>query len=47
MQFSVIQNAFGNTDKMTEYTTHIGSGLFACFGGVRQGEHLGQRLFEG
>lgn len=47
MQFSVIQNAFGNTDKMTEYTTHIGSGLFACFGGVKEGEYLGQRLFEG
>lgn len=46
MQFSVIQNAFGNTDKMTEYTTHIGSGLFACFGGVDQGEYLGQKLFE-
>lgn len=45
-QFSVIQNAFGNTDKMTEYTTHIGSGLFACFGGIAQGEYLGQRLFE-
>ncbi|OBX50861.1 iron uptake transporter deferrochelatase/peroxidase subunit [Moraxella nonliquefaciens] len=46
MQFSVIQNAFGNTDKMTEYTTHIGSGLFACFGGVKEGEYLGQKLFE-
>lgn len=46
MQFSAIQNAFGNTDKMTEYTTHIGSGLFACFGGIKQGEYLGQKLFE-
>lgn len=45
-QFIVIQNAFGNTDKMTEYTTHIGSGLFACFGGVAQGGYLGQHLFE-
>ena len=46
-QFSVIQNAFGNIDRMTEYTTHIGSGLFACFGGIKIGEYLGQRLFEG
>lgn len=46
MQFSVIQNAFGNQDKMTEYTTHIGSGLFLCFGGVADGEYLGQHLFE-
>ncbi|WP_323841684.1 MULTISPECIES: Dyp-type peroxidase [unclassified Moraxella] len=46
MQFSAIQSAFGNKDKMTEYTTHIGSGLFACFGGVTQGEYLGQSLFE-
>ncbi|WP_066805400.1 Dyp-type peroxidase [Moraxella oblonga] len=46
MQFSVIQNAFGNNDKMTEYTTHIGSGLFACFGGVEKGGYLGQGLFE-
>ncbi|MFL1732594.1 iron uptake transporter deferrochelatase/peroxidase subunit [Moraxella oculi] len=46
MQFSVIQNAFGNNDKMTEYTTHIGSGLFLCFGGVEQGGYLGQALFE-
>lgn len=46
MQFSVIQNALGNIDKMTEYTTHIGSGLFACFGGIKEGEYLGQALFE-
>ncbi|WP_394261262.1 Dyp-type peroxidase [Moraxella boevrei] len=46
MQFSVIQNAFGKVDKMNEYTTHIGSGLFLCFGGVKQGEYLGQALFE-
>ena len=46
-QFSVIQNAFGNVDKMNEYTTHIGSGLFVCFGGVEKGEYLGQGLFEG
>lgn len=46
MQFSAIQSAFGNVDKMTEYTTHIGSGIFACFGGVSEGGYLGQALFE-
>lgn len=45
-QFIRVQNALGNVDKMTEYTTHIGSSLFACFGGVQEGEYLGQSLFE-
>lgn len=46
-QFIAIQNALGRMDKMNEYITHIGSGLFACFGGVKEGEYLGQALFEG
>lgn len=45
-QFIGIQNALGRLDKMNEYTTHIGSGLFACFGGVQQGQYIGQSLFE-
>lgn len=45
-QFVVIQNALGRLDKMNEYITHIGSGLFACFGGIAKGEYIGQRLFE-
>ncbi|WP_089138406.1 iron uptake transporter deferrochelatase/peroxidase subunit [Vibrio rumoiensis] len=45
-QFIDIQNAFGKIDKMNEYITHIGSGLFACFGGVKEGEYLGQSLLE-
>ena len=45
-QFIKIQNSFGNTDKMNEYITHVGSGLFACFGGVKEGEYLGQALLE-
>lgn len=45
--FIDIQNAFGNVDKMNEYITHIGSGLFACFPGVRDGQdYLGKALFE-
>lgn len=45
-QFIDIQNALGRVDKMNEYTTHIGSGLFACLGGAQKGEYLGQKLFE-
>ncbi|WP_413283671.1 iron uptake transporter deferrochelatase/peroxidase subunit [Vibrio sp. MA40-2] len=46
-QFIAIQNAFGNIDKMNEYITHVGSGLFACFRGVKEGEYIGQSLLEG
>lgn len=45
-QFITLQSALGRMDKMNEYTTHIGSGLFACFGGIKQGEYIGQKLFE-
>ena len=45
-QFIIIQNALGRLDKLNEYTTHIGSGLFACFGGIPQGGYIGQALFE-
>ena len=45
-QFIIIQNALGRLDKMNEYTTHIGSGLFACFGGILQGGYIGQALYE-
>lgn len=46
-QFITIQNAFGNVDKMNEYITHIGSGLFACFAGVKdQDDYLGRALFD-
>lgn len=44
-QFIDIQNALGRDDKMNEYTTHIGSGLFAIFGGIKDGGYLGQELF--
>ncbi|WP_439328323.1 iron uptake transporter deferrochelatase/peroxidase subunit [Lonepinella sp. BR2357] len=46
-QFITIQNHFGNIDKMNEYITHIGSGLFACFAGVKdENDYLGKALFE-
>lgn len=45
-QFIGVQSALGRIDRMNEYITHIGSGLFACFGGVREGEYIGQALLE-
>ena len=44
--FVKVQTNLGAQDKMNEYVTHIGSGLFACFAGVQKGEYLGQKLFE-
>ena len=44
--FVKIQTNLGAVDKMNEYVTHIGSGLFACFGGVKEGGYIGQDLFE-
>jgi deferrochelatase/peroxidase EfeB len=34
-------------DMMNQFVTNTGSGLFACPGGIAQGEFIGQRLFEG
>ncbi len=34
-------------DMMNQFTTHVGGGVFACPGGVRPGEFIGQRMFEG
>ena len=45
-RFVKIQTNLGADDKMNEYVTHIGSGLFACFGGVKKGGYIGQDLFE-
>ena len=44
--FVKVLTNLGAQDKMNEYVTHIGSGLFACFAGVKKGEYLGQKLFE-
>jgi deferrochelatase/peroxidase EfeB len=32
-------------DMMNQFATHVGSGMFACPGGIRRGEFVGQRLF--
>ncbi|MFC5530267.1 iron uptake transporter deferrochelatase/peroxidase subunit [Cohnella yongneupensis] len=33
-------------DKLNEYTSHIASGMFACPGGLREGQYMGQSLLE-
>jgi deferrochelatase/peroxidase EfeB len=33
-------------DALNQYTTHVGSALFACPGGIRKDEFVGQALFE-
>jgi deferrochelatase/peroxidase EfeB len=33
-------------DMLNQFVTHTGGGLFACPGGAREGEYVGQRLFE-
>lgn len=33
-------------DMLNQFVTHTGGGLFACPGGAREGEFIGQRLFE-
>ncbi len=41
-----VQTNLGAQDKMNEYITHAGSGLFACFGGVKKENILVKKLFE-
>jgi deferrochelatase/peroxidase EfeB len=33
-------------DMLNQFTTHTGSGFFACPGGIARGEYIGQRLFK-
>ncbi|MGE6414020.1 iron uptake transporter deferrochelatase/peroxidase subunit [Planococcus kocurii] len=44
-QFINIQNALGRADKLNEYITHRGSGIFACFPGIQKGSYIGEKLF--
>ncbi|WP_035119993.1 iron uptake transporter deferrochelatase/peroxidase subunit [Cohnella panacarvi] len=45
-QFIPMLKLMQSNDKLNEYTLHIASGMFACPGGIRQGEYIGQKLFE-
>jgi deferrochelatase/peroxidase EfeB len=43
--FSRIFEKMAKFDMLNQFTTHVGSGLFACPPGPRPGEFVGQRLF--
>jgi deferrochelatase/peroxidase EfeB len=44
--FIKIFDKMSKFDMMNQFVTHVGGGLFACPGGVSEGEYIGQRLFE-
>jgi deferrochelatase/peroxidase EfeB len=43
--FIKIYQNMAKLDALNQFTTHTGSGLFACPGGIADGEYVGQRLF--
>jgi deferrochelatase/peroxidase EfeB len=43
--FIKIFETMAKLDALNQYTTHVGSGIFACPAGVQPGEFIGQRLF--
>lgn len=45
--FMTIQNSLAKLDALNQWTTPVGSALFAILPGVRAGEWLGQSLLEG
>jgi deferrochelatase/peroxidase EfeB len=44
--FIKIFDKLAKFDMMSQFVTHTGGGLFACPGGIADGEFVGQRLFE-
>jgi deferrochelatase/peroxidase EfeB len=44
-QFIPIQTRLAKSDKLNEYTVHVGSAVFACFPGCKQGGYIGETLF--
>ncbi|TWD79233.1 deferrochelatase/peroxidase EfeB [Kribbella amoyensis] len=44
-QFIPIQQQLSRSDVMNEYIRHVGSGIFACPGGVQAGSFWGEKLF--
>jgi deferrochelatase/peroxidase EfeB len=43
--FIKIFDKMSKFDMMNQFTTHVGGGLFACPGGAKEGEFIGQKLF--
>ena len=44
-QFIPVQNQLARSDVLNEYIVHVGSGIFACPGGVTAGSYWGEKLF--
>jgi len=44
-QFIPMQQKLASMDKLNEYINHMGSGLYACLPGARQGGYIGDTLF--
>ena len=44
--FNKIFDKMAKFDMLNEFVTHTGGGLFACPGGISQGEFVGQRLID-
>jgi len=44
--FIKIFDNMSKLDLLNQFTTHVGSGIFACPGGIAKGEFIGQELFE-
>lgn len=44
--FIKIFEKLSRLDMMNQFVTHVGGGLFACPAGAREGEFIGQRLFD-
>jgi deferrochelatase/peroxidase EfeB len=45
-QFIALQTNIAANDALSRYTTHVGSGIFACPPGATRGEFVGQHLFD-
>ncbi len=43
--FIKIFEPMSKLDLLNQYATHVGSGMFACPGGIKEGEFIGQKLF--
>jgi len=44
--FIQLFNRMSKIDALNQFTTHVGSGIFACPPGVHPGQYVGQALFE-
>ena len=44
--FTKLFDKMSKIDALNQFTTHVGSGVFACPPGVQPGEYIGQKLFE-